>query len=287
MTFYEYLIAINKDVMAEYSLKPPDETPENIQLAILQELKNYFFIGGMPECVKTYRDTSSMVEVFQVQSEILSSYSDDFSKYKPHMDTTCIDAVLLNVAKSIGEQLKYSRMNDKHSGQTNRKAFDLLTKANIIYKISAANPAGIPLGGSANPKKFKASLLDIGLLQRICKLPVDLEYREENLLSIYRGKLAEQFVAQEILAKCGELYYWSRDARGSSAEVDYLTVHKGRIYPIEVKSGAGGSMKSMHMLLNKYGNCPEGIILYSGTFNKLPQQKLRFMPLYSAAAISA
>jgi len=287
MTFYEYLLAMGKEQMAEYVLKSPVNTAEEIQKMILNELRSYFFIGGMPECVKIYRDTGSMVETFSVQSEILNSYRDDFSKYKPRIDTTCLDAVFLNVSKSIGEQLKYTRLNDGHSGQMNRKAFDLLAKAKVIHKIPACDPSGLPLGATANLKKFKAIMLDIGLLQRLCQVPVELELKQENLLAMYRGKLAEQFVAQEILAKNSSgLFYWARDVRGSSAEVDYLAVRKGNIYPVEVKSGASGSLKSLHLMLEKYQNCPQGLVLYSGIYKELPEQKLTFMPLYCATIIS-
>jgi predicted AAA+ superfamily ATPase len=169
----------------------------------------------------------------------------------------------------------------------NHKAFDLLAKAKIIHKIPACDPSGLPLGATANQKKFKAIMLDIGLLQRLCQVPVELELKQENLLAMYRGILAEQFVAQELLAKDdSELFYWSRDERSSSAEVDYLAVRKGTIYPVEVKSGASGSLKSLHLMLEKYKNCPQGIVLYSGIYKELPEQKLVFMPLYSAAAIS-
>ena len=287
MTFYEYLLAMGKDKMAEYVLNSPVNVDEEIQKMILNELRSYFFIGGMPECVKTYRDTGSMVETFSVQSEILDSYRDDFSKYTPRIDITCLDAVFLNVAKSIGDQLKYTRLNDGHSCQMNRKAFDLLVKARVIHKIPACDPSGLPLGATANLKKFKAIMLDIGLLQRLCQVPVELELKEENLLAMYRGKLAEQFVAQEMLSKNSSgLFYWARDVRGSSAEVDYLAVRKGIIYPVEVKSGAGGSLKSLHLMLEKYQNCPQGLVLYSGTYKELSEQKLTFMPLYCAAGIS-
>jgi uncharacterized protein len=286
MTFYEYLLALGKEPTAVYAMQPPAEVAPEIQKAIFRELRSYFFVGGMPECVKVYRDTGSMIEAFKVQSEILDSYRDDFSKYRPRIDLTCLDAVFLNVSKSIGEQLKYTRLNVGHSGPMNHKAFDLLTKARIVHKIPACDPSGLPLGATANPKKFKAVLLDIGLLQRICQVPVELEWKQDNLLAIYRGRLAEQFVAQELLAKSGaELYYWARDARGSSAEVDYLTVRNGTIVPIEVKSGAGGSLKSLHLLLETYGNCPQGIVLYSGAYTELPDKKLTFMPLYCAATI--
>ncbi len=287
MTFYEYLLAMGKEQMAQYAIKSPVDIAEEIQKKILSELRSYFFIGGMPECVKTYRDSGSMVETFAVQSEILDSYRDDFSKYKPRVDTTCLNAVFLNTAKSIGEQLKYTRLNDGHSGQMNQRAFDLLVKARVIHKIPACDPSGLPLGATANPKKFKAVMLDIGLLQRLCQVPVELELKQENLLAMYRGKLAEQFVAQEMLAKSSsELFYWARNARSSSAEVDYLAVRQGDIYPVEVKSGATGSLKSLHLMLKEYQNCPQGLVLYSGTYKELPEQKLTFMPLYCAATIS-
>lgn len=287
MTFYEYLLAMEKETIAEYVLKSPADVDAEIQKKILNELRSYFFIGGMPECIKVYRDSGSMIEAFNVQSEILVSYRDDFSKYTPKIDITCLDSVFLNVAKSVGEQLKYTRLNAGHSSQMNHKAFDLLVKAKIIHKIPSCDPSGLPLGATANQKKFKAIMLDIGLLQRICQVPVDFELKQENLLAIYRGKLAEQFVAQELLAKNGsELFYWARDARGSTAEIDYLAVREGNIYPIEVKSGASGSLKSLHNILEKYRNCPQGLVLYSSTYKQLPDQKLTFMPLYSATTLN-
>jgi predicted AAA+ superfamily ATPase len=117
-------------------------------------------------------------------------------------------------------------------------------------------------------------------------VPADTELLHKDLLSVYRGKLAEQFVAQELLVYHGpDLFYWARDARGSSAEVDYLLSCNGEIYPVEVKSGSGGSLKSMHMLLRTYQNCPRGLIMYSGEYKLLPEQKLEFLPLYGVGAL--
>lgn len=114
-----------------------------------------------------------------------------------------------------------------------------------------------------------------------------LELHQENLLAMYRGKLAEQFVAQELMAwHSPELFYWARDARGSNAEVDYLVVREGRIYPVEVKSGAGGSLRSLHLMLENYPNCPQGLVLYTGPYKTLPGQKLVFLPLYNTATIA-
>ncbi len=281
MTFYEYLLAIDKEVIAEKLLAPGQYHSEVICRGILDELKQYFFVGGMPEAVKAYRDTHSKLEAFDVQSQILDSYRDDFSKYKPHVDTACLDAAFVNVAKSVGEQIKYVHLYEAASGVTNRQAFDLLVKAKVLHKISSCDPSGLPLGGSRG-KRFKACMLDIGLFQRLCGIDAHTELAEENLLAMYRGKLAEQFVAQEMLAwHSRDLYYWSRNAKSSNAEVDYLAVQGGNIYPVEVKSGPAGKLRSLHLMLKTYPNCKQGWVLQSGPYRELPEQKLVFWPLYA------
>lgn len=286
LSFYEYLHAVHGKSIAEESITHPSSVLKVVQEMLLKEVRSYFFIGGMPECVKTWRDSKSMTETFTVQSELLESYRDDFNKYTPNVNSACLDTVFLNSAKSVGEQLKYTKLNDNFTSKTNHKAFDLLTKARLLNKIPSCNSIGLPLGATANQKKFKASVLDIGLMQRLSQISAPLELQHENLHAMFRGKLAEQFVAQEILANYGpDLFYWARSTRGSSAEVDYLLAFNGKIYPIEVKSGAGGSLKSMHMLLKKYADCPYGLVLYHGSYKRLPEQKLEFMPLYSIASL--
>ena len=125
-------------------------------------------------------------------------------------------------------------------------------------------------------------------MQRLCQVPIDTEIRQTDLLAIYRGKLAEQFVAQEMLATgSGELFYWSRERRASNAEVDYLLVRNGRIYPVEVKSGAAGALRSLHLMLQTYPGSPAGLVLSSRCYSQLPEQKLIFLPLYCAASLNS
>ena len=112
------------------------------------------------------------------------------------------------------------------------------------------------------------------------------EIQQTDLLAIFRGKLAEQFVAQEFIAsRNSQNFYWSRDARGSSAEVDFIINIDDKIVPIEVKSGKSGSMRSMHLMLETYPNCPTGIVLYSGIFSERLEQNLKFIPLYYAGTL--
>lgn len=286
MTFGEYLRGIGNEVAAETAARHPAEVDKGLQRQLLKELKTYFFVGGMPESVDVYRESGSLVEAFKAQADVIGSYREDFAKYTPRVNEACLDAVLLSVACQVGEQIKYTRLDDARSGPTNRRAFDLLCKARVIHKIASCAPSGLPLRATANEKRFKAAMLDIGLMQSLCQVPVELELRQEDLLAIYRGRLAEQFVAQELIAgHSSEIFYWAREARGSSAEVDYLAVRDGQIVPVEVKSGAGGSLRSLHLMLNTYRNCPEGVVLYSGPYARRPEQRLTFMPLYYAASL--
>ena len=285
MKFQEYLFALNKAPMAELVARHPAAVPPEAHPLILEELKTYFFTGGMPECVKHWRDSGSLKTVAEIQEEILASYRDDFSKYTPSVDSACLNSVLLNVARGIGEQLKYTRLDQDFSGITNRKSFDALNKARVIHRIPACDPSGLPLGASANPRKFKAAFLDIGLMQRLCSIPAAEILQERDLLNLYRGKLAEQFVAQE-MAVSGELFYWSREKKNSQAEIDLLAVQNGKIYPVEIKAGSAGSLRSLHLMLETYPDCPAGIVLSSRPYSVLPEQKLVFAPLYSAAQLN-
>lgn len=129
-------------------------------------------------------------------------------------------------------------------------------------------------------------MVDIGIWQHLCGINVEKEYQKSDLLSIYKGAMAEQFVAQEIMSSLNsELYYWARQARNSTAEVDFLTVIGGDIVPIEVKSGAAGRLRSLHLLLESYPNCPYGIVFSSAPYSELPEQKLKFFPLYYSYSI--
>jgi len=287
MTLAEFLLAGGHEQLCRILQKPPIKIDEFVHNLIIKQLKDYFFTGGMPEAVQAYFDSGYMLEAFDVQSEILASYRLDFAKYAPRADKLCLDQVLSSCATRVGDQIMYSQLTDSYSNPTIRKAFELLCMAKVLYKIPSVKRPAVPLGSLANNRKFKASLIDIGLMQRLNHLPVDVEIRQEDLLAIYRGKLAEQFVAQELIAaQNNELYYWARNAPGSTAEVDYLFEYHGKIYPLEVKSGRGGTLRSMHAMLQRYPECPEGLVLYSGPYTKRPDQKLRFVPLYYAGSLA-
>src|SRR5215207_4538211 len=288
LTFAEFLQAGGNVPLFEMFQKPPATIDAHAHGLLLQELRDYFFIGGMPEAVQAHYQGASMLEAFKVQSQILDAYREDFAKYAPRADKDCLNQVLENCAAGVGDQIKYSQLAQGYASPTIHRAFDLLRMALVLHKIPAVKAPGLPLGALANHKKFKAAVIDIGLMQRLARLPVDVEIQQEDLLGIYRGKLAEQFVAQELLVSQNrELFYWARDERNAAAEVDCLFQQDGRIYPVEVKSGKGGTLRSLHLMLETYPDCKEGLVLYSGPYGERPAQKLRFVPLYLAGSLAS
>ena len=283
MSFPEYLYALDKSKAAELISEAPKKQPEAIHAMLLNELHRYLFIGGMPECVQTFINTGKLHDVFDVQGSIVNTYRQDFSKYAPYSDKRCLNAVLTSIATNAGQQIKYSRLAEGFSNPTIKKAFDLLCLAQVIHKIRSASPAGLPLEATASERKFKAIMVDIGLMRYISGMPANLEYSKSHLLSIFQGALAEQFVGQEFAAAGQtDLYYWSREAKSSTAEVDYLLTKDNRIIPVEVKSGPSGRLKSLHRLLQTYPGCKEGYVFSNTHYSKLPEQKLIFLPLYFA-----
>jgi hypothetical protein len=283
MGFVEFLQATGKTKLAELLTQAPQKLSDTIHRALLEDVRQYMFVGGMPECVQRFAETGKIRDAFAVQVELVNTFRQDFSKYAPLADKQCLNAVFSSVARHVGRQIKYVRLAEGYTNPTIKKAYNLLSLAQLFRKVSSVNPPVIPFGASASESRFKAVLVDIGLMQQLCHVPLDTEFNKPDLLSIFEGAMAEQFVGQELLA-AGEadLFYWSREAKSSTAEVDYLLAKHGHANPVEVKSGHAGRLRSLHLFLEHYPETPAGYVLSCAPYAKLPEQKLVFLPLYYA-----
>ena len=281
MVFAEYLWATGQEKLAEIVLGVPEAVPDSVHHLLMSELKKYCFIGGMPEAVARYVESESIQQAAQVVGDLCETYRHDFPKYSRRADPDCLDSVFRSLAKNLSHQVKYSRLSDAWAHSTVKRAVNLLNRARIIKRVPSASPSGLPLGASASDRKFKAILVDVGIWQHLSGMRIDTAYAENDLMAIYRGAMAEQFVGQEMMVSQGsDLYYWAREARGSSAEVDYLAVVQDSIFGVEVKSGPAGRLRSMHLLLQTYKNCAGGMVFSSAPYSELPEQRLTFIPLY-------
>jgi len=284
LSFVEYLWGIGHDMAAEVVREGPHSVPAATHELLLGHVRDYLFVGGMPAAVNAYVRSGSLLSALRVQDDLITSYRDDFAKYRPRVREDTLDEVLTSVARSVGSQLKYARLATSATDPTVKRAFSQLEKAHLVCRVEAVKHVGLPLG-AATSRRFKAIVLDVGLMQRLAGLPTSIELAKSDLLGIHNGAVAEQFVGQEMYAaKYGDddLYYWSRDARSSTAEVDYLAQVGTRVRAIEVKSGSSGRLKSLHLLLAEQPEIAPGLVLSEAPYAEQPEQRIVFVPLYFA-----
>jgi predicted AAA+ superfamily ATPase len=253
LNFNEFLMANKQDgliaYMTDFSFK--DTYSLAIHQKLTEYLRLYFFIGGMPEAVKVYLETKNLIEVGKVHSEILTSFKYDFAKYGTRKQQEHLNNCLEYSAKNIGKKVKYVNI-DRNAHSSNLKdAMLKLELSRIIHLVRRTSSSKVPIDQYVDNNRFKPIFLDIGLVCSMSKIKLsDIG----ELVTNFEGVLAEQFVGQELIASFehfedGKLYYWSREAKNANAEIDFLVQVNNKIYPVEVKAGRTGTLKSLQLYL--------------------------------------
>jgi predicted AAA+ superfamily ATPase len=261
MTFSEFLTANGKEklrgFLAAYQLGDP--LPESIHETLLGLLKMYCIVGGMPAVVKAYAQSGDLRLASREQSFILQTYRDDFSKYGSRIDTRLLGTVFTAIPRLVGQKIKYVNIDRNERAKPLADCIDMLEMARVIYCVAHSAGNGIPLGAETNTKDRKPLFLDVGLLCCALGLKATDLHQAESLILVNSGTVAEQFAGQHLLYS-GEsydepkLYYWNREQRSSSSEVDYLLAHGPQVVPVEIKAGKVGSLKSLHVFAAEKGS---------------------------------
>jgi hypothetical protein len=261
MTFSEFLTANGKEklrgFLAAYQLGDP--LPESIHKTLLGLLKMYCIVGGMPAVVKAYAQSGDLRLASREQSSILQTYRDDFSKYGSRIDTRLLGTVFTAIPRLVGQKIKYVNIDRNERAKPLADCIDMLEMARVIYCVAHSAGNGIPLGAETNTKDRKPLFLDVGLLCCALGLKATDLHQAESLILVNSGTVAEQFAGQHLLYS-GEsydepkLYYWNREQRSSSSEVDYLLAHGPQVVSVEIKAGKVGSLKSLHVFAAEKGS---------------------------------
>jgi predicted AAA+ superfamily ATPase len=265
MSFAEFLTAVGEERLLNHIATVDLQTElEEVFAARLEKLfRQYLLVGGMPRVVKAFEDKVLIQELQRLQSGLIRTYIDDFVKYASTAKHKYLKEVYSSAPKMAGRRYKYSHVNPGIEAKFLKEALGLLRDARCLSKICHASGAGVPLLATANERKFKIAFLDVGLMQNALGVQ-DSIILDDSVMQINAGSIAEQFVAQELLA-CADpysdkkLHFWAREARGSNAEVDFLIEIEGMPIPVEVKAGARGSLKSMRLFLKEYPRTLLGI----------------------------
>lgn len=254
----------------------------------MRDLRDYLFSGGMPKAVEAMTRDQNPQAVRRIHNEILHAYRLDFHKYAPRIRPDLAERIFEKAPTLVGGRFKYTHIDPERTSKEIKPAIEALQKAGVLRLVTHASGQGLPLATDSNPRICKLLFLDVGLMH--AALDIDAQFvQAPNLLAIHRGAVAEQYVAQELLAtappdKEPQLYFWSREALASQAEVDYLIPRDGTVLPIEVKAGAAGTLKSMRLFLESHPKSPRGVRFYDGE----PWDedgKISHLPLYSVGSL--
>jgi len=288
LSFVEFLHATNNCNLLEYvsQLTSQNRGELVIHKQLLELLRNYLIIGGMPAVVKEYLNSCNILECQRIQSALLETYRNDFGKYANLAQHKYLQKVFDAAPRLSGQRVKYVQIDREIKSRDLKNAMELLSLARIVRPVYASRASGLPLGAQAVPQKFKLTFLDVGLMQYVCGLGAELRM-EKEIMQINSGAVAEQFVGQELKAyndpyKDNSFYFWARDKRGSCAEVDYLFTKGKYVIPVEVKSGKGGRLKSLRAFL-KEKKSPVGIRLSTDQLSF--HERILSVPLYMISHI--
>ena len=250
---------------------------------LVDKMRMYQLIGGLPAVVQLYIETGDVTRCMNVLDDLITTFEDDFNKYRERVPVERLSEVFRSVARQTGGKFKYAAVDRDAQSRDIKQSLGLLVKAGLAHRVVHTAARGIPLGAETNPKRFKMLLFDVGIYQRLLGLDIPAHVLASEVELVNKGGLAEMVAGLEILGHANPrrspaLFYWHREVRGSSAEVDYLIQQGNRIVPVEVKAGHSGKMISMHRFLDERDLC-RGIRVSLENFSAYG--KIETCPLYA------
>jgi len=267
--------------LEEYHSYEPLPAPMHEKL--IELLKTYLYVGGMPEAVAEYLKTEKLDIVREIQLEILSAYEKDFAKHAPPHGIMKITTVWKQVHRQLAKENKkfiFAAIRKSARGRDYEEAIQWLSDAGLIHKSYMVESPKLPLSAYADNSTFKIFLSDVGLLGAQSNLSAQTVIEGDLLFTEFKGALTENYVAQELIATKGrELNYWTSEG---TAEIDFLLEAEKQIYPLEVKAGASQKKKSLLVYKQKYSPTK---LIRATTMNLKHDGDIYNYPLYLIARL--
>ncbi len=267
-SFIEYLTAIGEERFVNFIQTA--SLPQAFHAEMLQHFNIYALIGGMPEVVARFAANRDIVGLSKVYNQLLNAYKNDVEKYaESNSQANVIRYILEEGWAFSGQTITLgSFAGSPYKARETAEAFRTLNKAMLLELVYPTTNVLMPVVSDLK-KTPKLFWLDAGLVNYAAR--IQNEYLlTKDLMDTWRGNAAEQIVAQEINALYSEVgvkrNYWMRNKRGSTAEVDFVFIHDGKIIPIEVKSGNNAHLKSIHQFMNET-NHDIAVRIWSGQYS--------------------
>ena len=280
LSFKEFLMAIDKERFAQLLDEKDFEMITNFKKTYINAMKQYFFVGGMPEAVRNFAENKDFNEVREIQKRILTAYEQDFSKHAPNEIVPRLRMLWNSIPSQLAKENKkfiYGLIREGARAKDYEMALMWLSDCGLVHKISRVNTPGIPLRAYEDLKAFKLFFVDVGLLGCLAGLSQHTLLDGNDLFVEFKGALTEQYVCQQ-LKTLEELhvYYFTND-RGS-CEIDFVVYTGQSIVPLEVKAEVNLRAKSLKIYQEKFS--PE-IAIRTSMADYQKEEWLVNLPLYA------
>lgn len=250
MDFEEFLFAMNQQLLCDILRAHDYEIADTFSTKLTELLHQYYFVGGLPEVVKSFVDRNDLNEVRYLQENVLAAYRNDISKHTSKTESVKISQVISSLPSQLAKENKkfiYGVTKKGARAADFEMAIQWLVDAGLVYKVVRVIKVAQPLKFYEDISAFKLFFLDIGLLCCLSRVEPAVLLIDTGELNKYKGMVAEQYVAQQLTAAGLELYYWSNDR--TPAELDFIIQLGRKIHPIEVKASTNVRGKSITQFL--------------------------------------
>lgn len=285
LSFEEFLLAMDQQALLDLIASKNWPLIKSFKSKFIQYLRSYYFVGGMPEAVLSYREKNDFREVRTIQKRLLEAYENDFSKHAPYDIVPRIRMLWNSIPAQLAKENKKFNYKAVKSGSRAKEyelALSWLVDCGLVHKVNRASKPGIPLKAYEDFRAFKLFITDVGIMGAMGDIDVRTLIEGNLIFSEFKGALTEQFVLQQLkpipdLA----IYYWS--AEKSTSEIDFLIQYSGEIIPIEVKSEENLQAKSLKTYCQKYS---PNIAVRTSMSDFRKEDWMTNLPLYAISIIT-
>lgn len=254
LTFGEFLDAVEQKQLSELIFDDNQTVIRSVKEMYISLLKQYLFVGGMPEVVLRFAKNKNFEEVREIQNQILEGYRQDFSKYTESRSVARITSVWNSVPAQLAKENKKFSYQIVEKGARAREyemSLEWLVLCGLVYKVPRITKPDLPLSAYEDSAAFKLFMLDTGLLCAKAQVDAQTIINGNIIFEEFKGSLTEQYVLQELKAQ-KDLFvaYWSK--RSGTAEVDFIIQNKSEIVPVEVKASVNLKAKSLASYREQY-----------------------------------
>ena len=254
LSFEEFLLAMGEERFVELLNKKDFKTIKLFNNKYEKLLKQYCYVGGMPEIVQDFVENKDFESVRNLQKEILSAYEEDFTKHIPTNTVAKIRLLWKSIPAQLSKENKkfiYGAAKEGARARDFEAALSWLINSGLVYRVNKITKPDLPITAYEDFNSFKLFVLDVGLLGAMTDLQADTIIDGNRIFEEFKGAIAEQYVLQQFKTiKDLPVFYWSNET--SRAEIDFVIQIKSDVVPVEVKAERNLQAKSLKVYMEKF-----------------------------------